>query len=321
MIKITDRTLSCLDDFAPSANQLRRLIELFALCDADCIELSQKMYRILGELPPFGSYLLRIEHIEEANDFRAFDKFICKRNFDEEKHVYGEIFVNDFRDSGLIMQHQYDRMLRITGLDDLFRQSVASSMEHLKNVIPKNTEFCAGNSFGCGTAAVVEWLNANCSKSVVTSFSGIGGFAPFEEVLIALRQIFRRHPQTDYEFLPEIRNIISEITDIGFNKCIPVIGEGIFTVESGIHIAGILRHPKCYEPFTPESVGKKREFTYGKFSGRSGIKHKLSEMNINVTEEELNIITLRVKTIHQIHNHSISDDGLFEIIQEIRNSK
>ena len=46
-----------------------------------------------------------------------------------------------------------------------------------------------------------------------------------------------------------------------------VVGEGIFTHESGIHIDGVLKEPSLYEPYDPAMVGATRRIVFGKSSG------------------------------------------------------
>jgi homocitrate synthase NifV len=318
-IKISDRTLSCMDGYAPTKAQLKELITLLFHCDADVLELTPKMLSLLGELPPFGSYVLRIDEPSEADKYPMIDQFVCKRFSDEARHVYAEISLNDVGDTNLLLRHQHDRMLRISGLDDLLRSDVGRSLDLLKGFLPKNAEFRPGNSLHCGVALAVEWLDGKCGNTIVTSFRGLDGGAPFEEVLIALRHLFRRHPQTDYESLPRINEIICEITGMKTDTNKPVIGEGIFTVESGIHIGGILKHPKCYELYPPESVGRKRIFVYGKYSGRGSIRHKLVEMGIKPSEIELADITQNVKALAAQMNRSITEEELLIISGEAKN--
>lgn len=317
MIRICDRTLSSIDDFSPTKGQLTALITRLFQCDADCVEISPKMFDILGNLPQFGSYLLRLERPEDADRYPMFDKFICERSSDDMRHVYAEIHVNDTRDSSLIMRHQHDKILRLSGLDGLMRQNVATSLETLKNFLPKNTEFCPGNSLDSAVAAAMEWINAGCGNTLVTAFGGIGGAAPFEEILLALRHTFRRHPLTNYEFLPTLRDIMTEITGKEYGVCTPVTGQGIFTVESGIHIGGILKHPKCYEPFPPETVGGKRVFIYGKFSGSGAVRHELLEMGITVSHAQLERITKKVKDFSVMTNRPVTDDELLGIAKSV----
>lgn len=316
-IKICDRTLSLLDKYSPTKAQLIELITLLFHCDADILEITPNILSILGELPPFGSYVLRISDPKDADHFPSFDRFVCDRTSDELRHIYAEISLNDVDDTRLLLRHQHDRVLRISGLDDLFRRNVVNGLSLIKGFLPKNTEFCPGNSLGCAVASAVEWIGCECGNTIVTSFGGLGGFAPFEEVLVAFRQIYRRHPQTEYESLPRVSEIVRTITGEEYDTYKPIIGDGIFTVESGIHIGGILKHPKCYELYPPESVGRKRVFAYGKFSGRGSVRHKLLELQITTTESQLKDITRRLKELSAQENRLIAEEELAEISRQV----
>ena len=225
--------------------------------------------------------------------------------------------LNDVSDQSLITRHSNERMIRIAGLDTLFRQKVETSLSYLKAFLPKNNEFAPGNSCGCAVAAAMEWINAGFGNTIVTSFGGVGNHAPFEEVLIAARHIFRRHPQTNYEYLPRMREIMEEILGREFSRSKPVIGTGIFTVESGIHIGGILKHPKCYELYPPETVGQERTFRYGKFSGRVSIRYKLKELGIEVAEQDLSRITGVVKEVSAEKLRPVTEKELADLIRNV----
>jgi homocitrate synthase NifV len=61
----------------------------------------------------------------------------------------------------------------------------------------------------------------------------------------------------------------------------------VFTHESGIHVAGILKSRDCYEGLAPESFGRKHRFVVGKHSGLSGLRHELSHLGLQMTDAEL----------------------------------
>jgi homocitrate synthase NifV len=99
-------------------------------------------------------------------------------------------------------------------------------------------EFCPNDHYGFATALASEWLVNSGGKSVVTSFGGIGGFAPTEEVLMVLRLAGLRKAGKTYDFFPEMAGLIQKITGNPTRSNKPIIGKGIFHVESGIHVDG-----------------------------------------------------------------------------------
>lgn len=314
MIKIIDRTLSCLDKFTVTKSNVLELIELLKSCDVNDIEISEKMYMLIKDCKT-ESLILRINHIEDAKKYPEIKRFICNGKGSKKDNICAEIKINDIHDYNLSKLD--DAPLRLAGLDHIFQEDVSASFTRLRRQVNKDIEFCPGNHLECGTAAAVEWIKHQCGSIIVTTIGGIGNYAPFEEVLISVRHIYRRHPNTDYVNLPKLRMYITHITGERWNQCSPIVGKGIFTVESGIHIGGILKHPKCYEAFSPESVGLKRNFIYGKFSGKAGLKYKLSELDVEVSDKILAIITLRIKALSEELNSAISDKQLLDVIEEI----
>ena len=191
---------------------------------------------------------------------------------------------------------------RIQGLDDALCGDYLQTFKHLKG----NFEFCPGNRFHCATALAAEWVISGTGKNIVSSFSGIGGFAATEELIMILKINGLRKPNKTYNFLPEMTKLFSKIKKKNIPKNKPVIGSKIFEVESGIHVDGILKNPAGYEPFPPESVGQKRKIVLGKHSGTASIRAKLAELKIKCTEEDIVYILEQVKKKGEIGNREFA---------------
>ena len=92
----------------------------------------------------------------------------------------------------------------------------------------------------------------------------------------------------------------------------PIVGENAFAHESGIHVDGILKNTSTYEPIPPELVGHKRRIALGKHAGHAGIKSKLKEFNIEVSEKQFENIYNQVKTLGD-KGKCITDEDLKSI--------
>lgn len=55
----------------------------------------------------------------------------------------------------------------------------------------------------------------------------------------------------------------------------PVVGGAIWRAASGLHVDGLAKDPRSYEPFDPGLVGAARELLLGPQSGRGAIRHLL----------------------------------------------
>jgi isopropylmalate/homocitrate/citramalate synthase len=56
----------------------------------------------------------------------------------------------------------------------------------------------------------------------------------------------------------------------------PIVGDGAFAHESGIHTAGLAVHPSTYEFIPKKMVGAQRRLVFGKHSGSQAVAEVLS---------------------------------------------
>ena len=84
-------------------------------------------------------------------------------------------------------------------------------------------------------------------------------------------------------------------------------------MESGIHVDGILKQPKSYEPFAPEIVGQKRKFVLGKHSGTASVRVKLSEFDIKCEQEHIPFILEQIKNKAAEKSGEVSDAEFVKI--------
>lgn len=93
----------------------------------------------------------------------------------------------------------------------------------------------------------------------------------------------------------------------------PIVGEEIFTCESGIHIDGLLKSSDTYEPFFPEELGHCRRFLIGKKAGKKAIEAKLKELGIYLDNCHLDFVFKKVKELSTNLNRCLTDEELKNI--------
>jgi len=329
MIYITDRTLSALDDMPYNVSDLARFLELLIKTEPDAIELSQKMFHLLSPLPDYPNYIVRLDNIEDAAKYSCVSEFVCRNApADCDKRVTCEILLENVQeifaaDCCAAACLNGREKIRIQGLDNLITEDYLQAFEQLRKNISGEIEFCPTNRYNFATALAAEWLISSETNSgaksvsrVVTSFGGIGSFAPTEEVIMILKLAGLRKAEKVYDFFPEMADLLGRITasPVPCNK--PVLGSRIFHVESGIHVDGILKDPKSYEPFPPETVGLKREIVIGKQSGTASIKTKLAELGISCPQEKISAILEEVRLKSVKKNGALTDEEFEEIAKE-----
>lgn len=317
MMHVIDTTLSGLDGYDPTVRQLNVLCGLLLKIGADYTEISVEAFRKMGSLPPIGKYILRCENLEQVNDYPQFEAYVCRRiGKSVPANVISELQVNDIREIHLLSRYGKLDNVRIRGLDDLLNHDYEPAFDLIRQTFKGRIQICPEDRYDCATAIAVEWLLSG-GKEAAASFAGVGGVAPIEEVLMALRIEIRRKPNVDFSIFPEIKALIEEITNESIPKNKPVIGEDIFHVEAGIHVDGISSNPKIYEPFRPELVGNTRKLVIGKHSGRAAVIVKMKELGLNdcsVTPEKL-LLAVHSESVHQ--QQSLTDEDFIRLYRKM----
>ena len=297
MIRIIDRTLSCLDGPpTPDRPALLRFLSLLTELDPGAIELSETMYRLLSPLPAYQSYVLRLSKAADAAKYPNIEDFVCPKEGAED---------NDCQ------------KLRIAGMSGAILGDHQQMFKRLKH---RSVEFCPTNRLHCATALAAEWAmsGAGADGGVVTAFGGLGGFAATEELIMILRINKLISTDKNYDFLPEMARVFEQIAKKNVPPNKPIIGKRIFRVESGIHVDGILKQPVCYEPFSPEIVGQTRKIVLGRQSGIASIRAKLSELKLRCDEEEIPLILAGVKTKAVEKRSAVTDREFSDIVESIQ---
>lgn len=316
MIRITDITLSCIEAFSPSKEQLERLYALLVRIGPDAVEMPVSVYKTLK--PPPGNVILRLTAPAEAAAYPELGRFICRQTgYETAPSIMTELQVNDIKELTFLGQTDAPGGVRLAGLDDVLCHDYEKAFAKIRGSLKGRVEFCPEDGFSCATAAAVEWIEAG-GTDVAASFGGIGGKAALEELLMALRVIRRYKPSASYDVFPEAAGVLEEIVSCRFSNRKAVIGRGIFDVESGIHIDGIMKKPKMYEPYFPELVGRCRRLVIGKHSGRKSIAAKLTEMGVPSGDFDISRILGIVRKESVSKRSSLTDEEFFKIAERYR---
>ncbi len=140
-------------------------------------------------------------------------------------------------------------------------------------------EFHGHNDLGMATANTITAAQAGAAAVSVT-VNGLGeraGNACLEEVALALNISTRLGSRIRCDRLPSLCEVVAGVSGRPIPVDKPIVGLDVFSHESGIHCHALLRDPKAYQPFLPETIGRCRmKFVVGKHSGRAGIRHAVS---------------------------------------------
>jgi D-citramalate synthase len=174
------------------------------------------------------------------------------------------------------------------------------------------------NDFGMAVANTVAALHAGANQFHAT-INGLGeraGNASLEEIVVSLMALYKLKLDIKTEKLYGISQFVQRLTGVYVQPNKAIVGENAFTHESGIHTQGMLANPATYEPIAPELVGGTRRLAPGKHSGSAGIKATLRDMGLAPSEEQLQEIFNRVKTVGD-KGKTVTDADLLAIAESV----
>ncbi len=180
-------------------------------------------------------------------------------------------------------------------------------------------EFHGHDDLGLATANTLAAVNAGATHASVTVI-GLGeraGNAPLEEVAVALRQLYGRETGVVLSELGNVAALVAAAAarPIPLNKAI--VGDHVFTHESGIHVDGLLKDKRTYQALDPTLFGRSHRIVIGKHSGLAAIAALLSQLQLQASVDEQRTILGRVRK-HAITNKApVTAEALTAIWQEV----
>ncbi|MFH1346586.1 MAG: homocitrate synthase [Pseudomonadota bacterium] len=176
-------------------------------------------------------------------------------------------------------------------------------MAALRATTDLELEFHGHDDLGLATANTLAAIKAGATHASVTVI-GLGeraGNAPLEEVAVALGQLYGRKTGIVLSELGNVAAVVAAAAalTIPLNKAI--VGDHVFTHESGIHVDGLLKDQRTYQSLDPMLFGRANRIVIGKHSGLSAITSLLSDLQLPASAEEQRGILARVRE-HAIYN-------------------
>jgi len=172
----------------------------------------------------------------------------------------------------------------------------------LRRAVPElDLEVHTHNDLGMATANAIAGIRAG-ARFVNTTVNGLGeraGNAPLEEVVMGLRHACGLDVGIDTHRFHEISRFVARASHRPVPPWKAVVGERVFSHESGLHADGVLKDPANYEGFDPAEVGLSRHLVVGKHSGTSGLVARYGEMGIAVSRKEAVSLMEQVRAIAQ----------------------
>ncbi|MER9363486.1 homocitrate synthase [Mesorhizobium sp. M0500] len=175
-----------------------------------------------------------------------------------------------------------------------------STFELVAQLVPQSPidlEFHAHNDLGLAAANTLAAIRAGARHASVTVL-GLGeraGNAALEEVAAAMAVLDGADTGIELTALPDLAAQVAWAARRQTAAIKPVVGADVFTHESGIHVAGLLKDSRTYQGLDPALVGRCRRIVIGKHSGATAIAHVLSESGRDLDPDLAAAMVARVR--------------------------
>jgi len=194
-------------------------------------------------------------------------------------------------------------------------------VSYLAESVKLDLEVHTHNDLGMATANAVAGIRAG-ARFVNTTVNGLGeraGNAALEEVVMALKHACKIELPIDSSRFVEVSKLVGKASCRPVPEWKAVVGEKVFSHESGIHADGVLKYPGNYEGYDPAEVGLNRHMVIGKHSGRHGLQSRLEGLGIDLKPFEVGTLMDRVRAVAQGSKRPLSDKDLLHIYHADRN--
>ncbi len=175
------------------------------------------------------------------------------------------------------------------------------------------------NDLGMATANAIAGIKAG-ARFVNTTVNGLGeraGNAALEEVVMALKHACGVDCAIDSSRFVEISRYVGQASCRPVPEWKAIVGEKVFSHESGLHVDGVLKNPRNYEVFDPQEVGLSRYLVLGKHSGTRALIARIRQLGIEPEELALPVLLDQVRQRSQLCKSPIGDGELLSLCQDL----
>ena len=179
-------------------------------------------------------------------------------------------------------------------------------------------EMHAHDDFGLATANTLAAAVAGATH-LNTTVNGLGeraGNAALEEVVLGLTRLYGFELPIDLSGFGALSKQVEQASGhaVGWHK--PLVGEGVFTHEAGIHVDGLLKDRRNYQGIDPRLLGREHRLVLGKHSGAHGVCRAYAELGVALEREEAAALLPRLRAFVTWNKRSPSEDELIGFLDD-----
>ena len=190
--------------------------------------------------------------------------------------------------------------------------TVRDRIAALRAVSDLEIEMHAHDDLGLATANSLAALVGGATH-VNTTVHGIGeraGNAALEEVVMGMRHLYQSDCGVDMTRYELLSAIVAQASgrQVSWHKSL--VGAGVFTHESGIHVDGLIKDPRNYQGVDPLELGRQHSLVLGKHSGRGAVRNACARLGVEIDDHIAARVLGELRGFVEKHKRSPNDAEL-----------
>ncbi|ERK16337.1 Homocitrate synthase [Pantoea sp. AS-PWVM4] len=198
--------------------------------------------------------------------------------------------------------------------------TTAARISALRSVWPSEIEMHAHDDLGLATANTLAAVQAGAT-SVNTTVLGLGeraGNAALETVALGLSRCMGQDCGVDFRLLPALCQQVATAAQRTIDVQRPLVGDQVFTHESGVHVAALLRDRESYQAIDPALVGREYRLVLGKHSGRQAVDGVFSKMGYTLDTLQIDLLLAAIRRFAESWKRIPQDYELIALYDQLR---
>lgn len=196
--------------------------------------------------------------------------------------------------------------------------STAAIVRFLRALLGRPVALHFHDDLGLALANTLAGLEAG-AEMVHATVNGVGeraGNTCLEELAVALAVKHGRDLGFRLDRIAELSRLVHRVSGTEPPAHKAVTGRWAFTHEAGIHVAGVLANPECYQPFPPSLVGRHHEVVFGKHSGAKGVERLAALHGLALSKEARAVVLERIKHAAETRLSAVDEEEIVGWIRE-----
>ncbi|MDD5750522.1 MAG: 2-isopropylmalate synthase [Candidatus Pacebacteria bacterium] len=204
-------------------------------------------------------------------------------------------------------------------IPEQFGQLIKDIFDNVPDVGKIRLSVHCHDDLGMATSNAISAVKAGATQieCAINAMGERAGNAALEQVVMTIKtrgDYLNAYTDVKTQEIINTSKLVSRLTGFVVPPNKPIVGSNAFAHSSGIHQDGVLKERSTFEIMLPQDVGlSESELVLTARSGRHALRHRLSELGFDISNEQLDKVYERFLSVAD-KKKQVYDEDLFAIV-------